>query len=133
MQLLQPLTFQYVGFAARQRLGVPRVHHVDLESVAFKNLKQSKPVNSCCLHDDCLDPTSLQPNRHSVQVGGEAAEFPYRFAIPSGGYCYVVFRIANINASCVPIQHGKAILPSVLLRSFTPWLLLLLHTKSYLF
>src|SRR5579862_1115714 len=33
VQLLQPLALQYVGLASRQRLCMPRIHHVDLKSV----------------------------------------------------------------------------------------------------
>jgi hypothetical protein len=65
---------------------MPRVHYVDLKSVALQNLEKSDPINTRRLHDDGLYAACFQPLRHTRQVGCEASECSHWLAISSFGH-----------------------------------------------
>ena len=66
VQLLQPLAFLHVRLASRQRLGMLRIHHLHLQSVALQHFEQGHPIHSGGLHHHRLDATGLQPPCHAM-------------------------------------------------------------------
>ena len=83
---------------------MPRVHYVDMKSIALQNLEKSDPINSRCLHDDGLYAACLQPLRHAMEVGREASECSDWLGISPFGHRNIMLRIANVNSSRIPIQ-----------------------------
>jgi hypothetical protein len=90
---------------------MPRVHHVDLKSVALQDLEKGYPINARCLHNDCLYAARLQPLRHAMQVRREASECLHWRGISPRGYRDIMFSVANINPCRVPIQRREPFIP----------------------
>src|SRR5437763_1693275 len=90
---------------------MPRVHHVDLKSIALQDLQKGDPINACCLHNDRLYPTRLQPLRHAMQVRREASERSHWLGISPRGYRDVMVGVTNINPCCIPVQRREPIIP----------------------
>src|SRR5947209_18635552 len=102
---------------------MPRVHHVDLKSIALQDLEKGHPINACRLHNDRLDPARLQPLRHAMHVGREASEPSHWLGISPRGYRDVMVGVTNINPCCIPVQCRQPIIPLSLGLSFSSSLL----------
>lgn len=68
MQLLQPLTIFYVGFASRKILGLASVDDAYMESTALLHLEEGYPIDSSGLHRYGLDSALHQPIRQRMQI-----------------------------------------------------------------
>ena len=81
MQPLEPLRIADVGLPPRHMLGVTRVDHHHLEAALFKDFEDRDPIDTGRLHDDRIDPATLEPIRQPVKIIGEGVERPYRLRI----------------------------------------------------
>src|SRR3954452_7493324 len=90
---------------------MPRVHHIDLKSVALQDLEKGDPINACRLHNDGLYSARLQPLRHAMQVRREASERSHWLGVSPIGNRNIMIGITNINPGRVPIQRGESFVP----------------------
>jgi hypothetical protein len=52
--------------------------------------------------------TGLQPARHPMEVGGEAAKKLHRLGVAICGYRYLMFCTPDIDSSCIQIQGWES-------------------------
>jgi hypothetical protein len=74
VQLLQPLTIENVGLAARNVLHVLCVHQVDVEPTKLEDVVERNPVNAGGLHCYGIDATGRQPVGERVKIIGKRRE-----------------------------------------------------------
>jgi len=71
MELLQPLTVQYVALSARHILDMTGIHQVHIEPMALKDFKNRYPVHAGGLHGNRGNAAGNQPFSQMLKVSGE--------------------------------------------------------------
>src|SRR2546422_6570160 len=107
VQILKPLTIQYVGLAARNVMHVLSIDQMDFNISRLQDLKQWDPVDASGFHGHRVDATLLQPVRKGVQIFGECGKRSHRFGIPIGRYGDKDLGRPNINTAGVGSHYGQ--------------------------
>src|SRR6266516_4132731 len=108
MEILEPLTIQYVGLAARNVVHVLSIDQMDFNISRLQDLEERDPVDARGLHSHCVDAALLQPVRQGVQILSECGKRSDRFGISIGRDGDNNLGRPNINAAGVGSHYRQS-------------------------
>ena len=112
VEALEPLAVGDVALSSGHVLHMAGIHELYLESVLFEDLEGRDPVDPRRLHGDRSDSAFFQPPRHSVEVGREAAEGPYRVLVPVVRHSHPMFFRTDVDARSIIVDDRERTRPS---------------------
>src|SRR5437773_8474413 len=68
MQILEPLTIQHIGLAARDVTHMLGIDQTNLKPTGLQNLKQGYPIDACRFHRHGIDTALLEPVDEAMKV-----------------------------------------------------------------
>jgi hypothetical protein len=107
MQLLNPLTIEYIGLAARDILNVPRIDQLYFEASTIKQLEERYPVNPGRFHGHCGDATLLQPISQGMEVSSEGAKLTHRYFVTAFGYSDQMPLRTDVDAGGIDVDLSQ--------------------------
>ena len=107
MQLLNPLTIEYVGLATRDILNVSRIDQFYFEPTTVKQLEQWDPVNAGRFHGHRGDATLLQPISKLMEVSSEGGKLAHRDFVTAFRYGDHVSLRTDVDAGGVDVDVSQ--------------------------